>query len=286
MRSLIAVAACLSVIASRPSPLSAQLPPDLARERSEYLRWLGSAPNSPLAAIALVRVGLGVRLGADSTDEVVLPGLREYRVIENDAGLVLQGPEGSRPLARGRPAALYAYTIVPSGPPGRTVVTLFGRPGAKKAAGFYAYDSTLVVTVALEPPAQPGTARVLAVDGTEVDGSEAGTVQVPIGTSPSRLLVRRIPSGAGEESDLEIYFRDRTSGKGSYPAGRFVNLIPLGGGRYRLDFNRARNPFCAYSSVYPCPAPWRGNTLSATVAAGERYVGGGLEPLPGALSPP
>jgi hypothetical protein len=44
-----------------------------------------------------------------------------------------------------------------------------------------------------------------------------------------------------------------------------------GGGRYRLDFNRARNPFCAYSSAYPCPAPWAGNTIPAPVMAGERY---------------
>ena len=47
-------------------------------------------------------------------------------------------------------------------------------------------------------------------------------------------------------------------------------------GQYRLDFNRARNPFCAYSSAYPCPAPWRGNVIPARIAAGERYSGGGL----------
>ena len=58
---------------------------------------------------------------------------------------------------------------------------------------------------------------------------------------------------------------------GTYPAGRFVALTPAGGGRYRLDFNRARNPFCAYSSAYACPAPWRGNALPARIAAGEQY---------------
>ena len=79
-----------------------------------------------------------------------------------------------------------------------------------------------------------------------------------------------------EESELEIYFRDGTNGEGSYPAGRFVALVPESGGRYRLDFNRARNPFCAYSTAYPCPAPWRGNTIAAPVRAGERYSGGGL----------
>ena len=87
------------------------------------------------------------------------------------------------------------------------------------------------------------------------------------------LRVRRFPGASDDEAELEIYFRDGTSGQGSYPAGRFVSLDPIGGGRYRLDFNRARNPFCAYSSVYPCPAPWPGNTIAGRIEAGERYHG-------------
>jgi uncharacterized protein (DUF1684 family) len=95
------------------------------------------------------------------------------------------------------------------------------------------------------------------------------------------LRVRRIPTG--DESELEIYFRDATNGHGTYPAGRFVPLVPLPDGRYRLDFHRARNPFCAYSSAFACPAPWRGNTIEAKVEAGERYLGGGLSAPPAGL---
>jgi hypothetical protein len=91
------------------------------------------------------------------------------------------------------------------------------------------------------------------------------------------LRVFRLPVQAGEEWELEIYFRDSTNGRGTYPAGRFVSLLPLGGRRYLLDFNRARNPFCGYSAVYACPAPWRGNRIAAAVEAGERYAGGGLD---------
>ena len=82
----------------------------------------------------------------------------------------------------------------------------------------------------------------------------------------------RIPDPATGESELEIFFRDSTNLSGTYPAGRFVSLTPAGEGRYRLDFNRARNPFCAYSSAYACPAPWRGNALPAAIAAGEKYL--------------
>jgi uncharacterized protein (DUF1684 family) len=54
-----------------------------------------------------------------------------------------------------------------------------------------------------------------------------------------------------------------------------VSLAPLGNGKFLLDFNRARNPFCAYSSVFPCPAPWPGNTIAARVEAGETYAKAG-----------
>jgi uncharacterized protein (DUF1684 family) len=113
--------------------------------------------------------------------------------------------------------------------------------------------------------------RVLAEDGVEVDATEAGTVTIPLGGGTT-LRALRLPGAEPDESDIEIYFRDATNDHGTYPAGRFVTLVPAGGGRWRLDFNRARNPFCAYNTAYPCPAPWRGNTIAAPVPAGERYV--------------
>ena len=89
----------------------------------------------------------------------------------------------------------------------------------------------------------------------------------------------RIPDPGTEESELTVYFQDGTNGHGTYPAGRFVTLMPLPDGRFRLDFNRARNPFCAYSIAYACPAPWPGNRLHAAISAGERYEAqAGCEP--------
>ena len=153
------------------------------------------------------------------------------------------------------------------------MLTVFGPRHSNKAAQYYPAGSPLVFVGPLHPPERPGTVRVLGVDGIEVEAAEAGQRVVPIEGARTRLLVRRLPTTGGEESELEIFFRDGTNGKGTYPAGRFVSLIPMGGGRYRLDFNRARNPFCAYSTAYACPAPWPGNNISAPVAAGERYEG-------------
>jgi hypothetical protein len=254
--------------------LLAQAPADLARERLDYLTWLKTAPNSPLAAIARQPVGAGLRLGPPDSD-VPLSGIGEHRIMTKGRALVLETPSGSRPVSRGQAIRLGRYTLYLTGPAPGTALTVFGEEEREIPRGYYEYDPSLVFSGPLLPPEKRGTARVLAADGTETEATEAGSVVLTLG-APTRLRVLRMASG-GEESELEIFFRDQSNGQGTYPAGRFVSLIPLPNGRYRLDFNRARNPFCAYSAAYPCPAPWRGNVIPASVRAGERYGGGGLK---------
>ena len=108
----------------------------------------------------------------------------------------------------------------------------------------------------------------------------AGFVTLALPTARPRLRVYRVGAADDEEAPLLIFFRDSTNARGSYPAGRFVELIPEGGGRYLVDFNRARNPYCAYSTIFPCPAPWPGNSLATAIAAGERYQPAGLPATP------
>jgi hypothetical protein len=271
-----------ALLALGDSLVAQDLPADLARERSDYAEWLATAPNSPLAAVAQQPIGPGIRLGPTDAD-VPLAGVAEHRVTERGGAVTLEGPGGARPLPVGRPVALGEFFVTSAGLPGRRVLTVFGRKRGDKAAEYYPYDPGLVFTGPMAPPERPARVRVLALDGVETEALEAGTVSVPIGGRTAQLRVRRIPTGVEDESELEIYFRDATNGEGTYPAGRFVPLVPLPDGRYRLDFNRARNPFCAYSSAFPCPAPWRGNTVEAKVEAGERYLGGGLSAPPAGL---
>jgi uncharacterized protein len=259
------------------SPVLAQAPPDIAMERAGYVAWLKTAPNSPLSAVAQQPVGDGLRLGPADAD-IPLNGVAEYRLYPNGPSLTLEGPEGKRPIGPGRPYRIGKYALFLSGTRPGTVLTVFGGQSDKQPPGYYAYDPSLVFTGPLLRPETRKTVRVLTADGLETEAVEAGSFVIPLG--PTTLRVLRVPVGGGDETELEIYFRDETSGDGSYPAGRFVSLLPLPNREFRLDFNRARNPFCAYSSVYPCPAPWRGNAIPAPVRAGERYAGGGLDPAP------
>lgn len=159
-----------------------------------------------------------------------------------------------------------------AGPAGRSVVVAYDQTAPRyHPPAYFPYQPAWRFTVKLVPAPRPGSVRILAPDGVESEATEAGTVSIPFKTGAVALRVLRLPAPDGEESELEIYYRDGTNDRGSYPAGRFVSLVPGPDGGYILDFNRSRNPFCAYSTVYPCPAPWRGNSIPTAVTAGEQY---------------
>jgi uncharacterized protein len=262
-----------------PSASAAQAPPDVKMERAGYVAWLKTAPNSPLAAIAQQKIGDGLRLGPADAD-IPLPATGDYRIDPSGAGFVLDGPGGKRPIGREHPYRIGTYVLYLTGSPSGTVLTVFSDGPRKESPGYFDYDPAMVFKGPLVRPEHPEVVRVLGSDGIEAVATEVGSFVVQLGSASTSLRVLRIPVAGGDESDLEIFFRDGTNGHGTYPAGRFVSLIPMPGGRFRLDFNRAMNPYCAYSSAYACPLPWRGNVISAPVRAGERYAGEGLETPP------
>ncbi|HSE25111.1 MAG TPA: DUF1684 domain-containing protein [Pyrinomonadaceae bacterium] len=72
-----------------------------------------------------------------------------------------------------------------------------------------------------------------------------------------------------EDDKLFIMFRDRTAGKSTYGAGRFLYAAMPKDGKVILDFNRAENPPCAFTSFATCPLPPRQNRLPIAITAGE-----------------
>lgn len=77
-----------------------------------------------------------------------------------------------------------------------------------------------------------------------------------------------------EEERLFIPFRDETSGKETYGAGRYLDLEPQKNQtrqrKWILDFNRAYNPWCAYNKKYTCPFVPPENWLKVPIHAGEK----------------
>ena len=71
-----------------------------------------------------------------------------------------------------------------------------------------------------------------------------------------------------EDDKLLFIFRDSTSGKSTYPAGRFLYTEKPRDGKITRDFNQAVNPPCAFTSFATCPLPPRQNNLTIAILAG------------------
>jgi uncharacterized protein (DUF1684 family) len=85
----------------------------------------------------------------------------------------------------------------------------------------------------------------------------------------------------GETFELEAYnsgdllffvFGDKTSGRETYPAGRFLySSQPDENGETVLDFNKAYSPPCAFNSFATCPVASPRNRLPVRIEAGEKF---------------
>lgn len=84
-----------------------------------------------------------------------------------------------------------------------------------------------------------------------------------------RLRLRLYHAGEGVGTSVFVPFRDATSGSESYGPGRYITLELTEDDHYQLDFNRAFNPYCAYTDAYECGFPPAENDLPIEVRAGE-----------------
>ena len=119
-------------------------------------------------------------------------------------------------------------------------------------------------------PHPPGkTMPIVDIIGTTSDAPNPGAVEFVRDGKTYRIEAMGEP---GEE--LFLVLADRTSGHGSYPAGRFLYAPwPDAKGNVTLDFNRAYSPPCAFTSFATCPLPPPENRLDLAITAGEKtYV--------------
>ena len=76
------------------------------------------------------------------------------------------------------------------------------------------------------------------------------------------------------EREVFFVFRDRSSGRETYGAGRFLKAPVAVDGKITLDFNFAYNPPCAFTPFATCPLPPPENWLPFAIAAGEKKWSG------------
>ncbi|MFI5237916.1 MAG: DUF1684 domain-containing protein [Ignavibacteriales bacterium] len=69
-----------------------------------------------------------------------------------------------------------------------------------------------------------------------------------------------------------IWFTDRTTGNETYGVGRYLEfeLNDSSDFIYTIDFNRAYNPYCAYTALFTCPIPRKEDYIDIEIEAGEK----------------
>ena len=77
------------------------------------------------------------------------------------------------------------------------------------------------------------------------------------------------------ENYIFLPFTDLSSGAESYGGGRYLDFkeADIISGKLQIDFNKAYNPYCAYTTGYNCPVPPRENDLPVAIKAGEKTFG-------------
>ncbi len=77
---------------------------------------------------------------------------------------------------------------------------------------------------------------------------------------------------AKDANHLFFPFTDLTNGAQTYTGGRYIDLdIPKKGNDMVIDFNKAYNPYCAYSHRYSCPKVPAENQMDIDIQAGVKY---------------
>ncbi|MCI4567289.1 DUF1684 domain-containing protein [Lysobacter sp. CFH 32150] len=110
------------------------------------------------------------------------------------------------------------------------------------------------------------TIPVVNIIGTTDEIKNPGVVEFQRDGKTYRL--EALDEGEGE---LFLVFADRTSGHGSYGAGRYLYApMPDAQGNVMLDFNHGYNPPCAFTAFATCPLPPPENRLDLAITAGEK----------------
>lgn len=246
----------------------------LLNERAQTAAAFRDPRKSPLAAVARhdFAVGHSLVLGSGADCDVKLDAAPRATVRALPDGFDLDG----RKLPASASIRLGRYTLRLSHQNFPAVVVLDPQSPRLAKGPFPVWfdaDPSARVEAVLQPE-EPREEVILSTRGNKRRALRLGKLRFSLsGRELSLTALRLLEPGTGEET-VSVFFRDETTGHETYPVGRYVEAEPLGGGRYVLDFNRAYNPSCAFSTLYNCPIPPRENVLPVAVRAGERDPGG------------
>ena len=232
----------------------------------------GSAPDSHIVleeGLAAARLGAFVLEDGDVTFRAE-PGAEIFSQGERVTELRLVHDEAGEPtLLTHRSLGWYAI-----GRMERMGVRLrnYDHPFLEEFPGIESYPADLAwrVEARFIPYDEPRQLQVMTVvEGLGWDPVAPGILEFEFDGEPMSL------EAYGADDGFFMIFADLTTGKATYPAGRYLDAeLPGPDGTTILDFNKAYNPPCVFNEFATCPLPTRRNYLQVPVEAGERYTEG------------
>ncbi len=270
-------------------PGSGSLIKEIEKTRADTIEWLRRSPTSYLAAIDRIDFGenkaLTVGSAADNdlrlTDADIEPHhLRitvegdNFKVACTDAAAQFKiKDEGKREATVGPSfIRLGRYSLRLSHQNFPAIIVFDPQsPHFKdfKGIAYFPLDLAYRFELPLEKDSKSEQFTIMSTRGNRRRAERVGWFSFSVSGTPCRLEATRLLEPGSGEDDVEVFFRDATSGKDTYPLGRYVSAKKLKNGNYLLDFNLAYNPSCAFSNFYNCPIPPKSNTLLVAIRAGE-----------------
>ena len=276
---------------------SAEAPFDVERYESDLLEWRAErlenlrGPTGYLNLAGLFWLEDGVAsIGSAARNDIVFPATAAERIGElqiSAAGVELQVADGVAVTSAGQPVTRLlladdttdapvtvsheslAWMIIKRDEKFALRLRDFENPAIESfpPIEYFPIDLDLRVAATFRKYDAPKTVAVATViEGLGWNPESPGIVEFEINGEPMRL-----EAYASGES-MFFVFGDRSSGRGTYPAGRFLYADAVGHGETTwLDFNRAYNPPCAFNDFSTCPVASPQNRLPVVVAAGEKF---------------
>ena len=140
-------------------------------------------------------------------------------------------------------------------------------PGQKKSfkgLKYFPHNPDLDLEVTLEEYPVKQVIKMQTTTGDVQEYERYGKFTFTVEDKPAELTIYRSDDG------YFLPFVDSLASRETYPAGRYLEPVPVGDHRFRVDFNLAYNPYCAYNEYWSCPLTPFENRLKVPIRAGEK----------------
>ncbi|WP_316802921.1 DUF1684 domain-containing protein [Pedobacter nototheniae] len=144
---------------------------------------------------------------------------------------------------------------------------------------FYDTDSTYKVMAMVDILKNEKIFKMPTYDGTSKEFYRFAHVNFIINGNAVKMTLYKsiaLSTNPAYKNLLFLPFTDETNNKETYGGGRYIDLssADIKDGKIEIDFNKAYNPYCAYSDGYRCPVPPEENDLALEIKAGEKLYTG------------